>query len=99
MKYLAKEDKFKELIKEGKILVDFYADWCGPCQMLTPILEQLEKKNKEIKVIKVNTDEFMELANEYKIMSIPALKLFENGKLIKETVGYMSLEELEDFIK
>ena len=99
MKYLEITDNFNELIKKEKVLVDFYADWCGPCQMLSPILEELSKENNDIEIIKVNTDEFMGLAQEYGIMSIPALKLFSNGKIVKEKVGFMTKEELEDFIK
>ena len=99
MRYLSKDDNFNELISKGKVLVEFYADWCGPCKMLSPVLESFEKDNSSIKVIKINTDNFMELAREYGIMSIPAIKYFVDGKLIKESVGYMSKEELEDFVK
>ena len=99
MKYLEKTDNFNELINKEKVLVDFYADWCGPCQMLSPVLEELAKENNDVEIIKVNTDNFMELAQEYGIMSIPAIKLFSNGKLIKENVGFMTKEDLENFIK
>ena len=99
MKYLEKTDNFKELIQKEKVLVDFYADWCGPCQMLTPVLEELSKYHEELEIIKINTDNFMELAQEYGIMSIPALKLFSKGEIVKEKVGFMTKEELEDFIK
>ena len=99
MKYLEKTDNFKELIQKEKVLVDFYADWCGPCQMLTPVLEELSKDHEELEIIKINTDNFMELAQEYGIMSIPALKLFSKGEIVKEKVGFMPKEELEDFIK
>ena len=99
MKYLEKTDNFKELIQKEKVLVDFYADWCGPCQMLTPVLEELSKEHEELEIIKINTDNFMELAQEYGIMSIPALKLFSKGEIVKEKVGFMTKEELEDFIK
>ena len=99
MKYLEKTDNFKELIQKEKVLVDFYADWCGPCQMLTPVLEELSKDHEELEIIKINTDNFMELAQEYGIMSIPALKLFSKGEIVKEKVGFMTKEELEDFIK
>ena len=99
MKYLEKTDNFKELIQKEKVLVDFYADWCGPCQMLTPVLEELSKDHEELEIIKINTDNFMELAQEYGIMSIPALKFFSKGEIVKEKVGFMTKEELEDFIK
>jgi thioredoxin len=96
MKYIESKEEFNELIK-GKVLVDFYADWCGPCRMLGPVLEDVEKKTN-ISIIKVNTDDFLDIAKEYGIMSIPALKLFDNGKVIKEAVGYMEEEEVIEFL-
>ena len=89
------KDNFNELVKkENKVLVDFFATWCGPCKMLGPILEQAESK---IKVIKVDTDEFENLAREYGIMSIPTLVLLENGKEVKRHTGFMDKESLEKF--
>ena len=91
------KNNFKELVKkEKKVLIDFYATWCGPCKMLGPILEQAESK---IKVIKIDTDEFESLAREYGIMSIPTLVLLENGKEVKRNIGFIGKEELEDFLK
>ena len=91
------KDNFKELIKkEKKVLVDFYATWCGPCKMLGPILEQAEGK---IKVIKIDVDVFEDLAREYGVMSIPTLVLIENGKEIKRNVGFMDKSSLEKYIK
>ena len=91
--HLEKEN-FKELIKE-KVLVDFYANWCGPCKMLSPILE---RTNSELKVIKVDVDSFEDLAREYGVMSIPTLILFENGKELKRNIGFISEEQLEKFL-
>ena len=71
MIHLEKED-FNELIKEGLHLVDFYAEWCGPCKMMMPVLESIEDK---IDIIKVNIDEHEDLAKEYRIMSIPTLRV------------------------
>lgn len=99
MIYLKEEKEFTELTKEGLVLVDFYADWCGPCQMLTPILEELAKKNKELKIVKINVDEFQQLAIQNKILSIPAIKIYRDGKLVNQTVGYQELEDLETLIK
>ena len=94
--HLEKEN-FKELVKnEKKVLVDFYAEWCGPCKMLAPVLESVESK---VKVIKVNTDEFDELSREYGVMSIPTLVLLEDGKEVKRNVGLLSKNELEKFIE
>ena len=99
MIYLKEEKEFEVLTKEGLVLVDFYADWCGPCQMLTPVLEELAKKNKELKIVKINVDEFQQLAIQNKVLSIPAIKIYRDGKLVNQTVGYQELEDLEALIK
>ena len=87
-------NNFDELIQE-KILVDFYANWCGPCKMLSPILEKLE----EVKVLKVNVDENPELARKYGVMSIPCLILFDEGKEVKRNSGFLPLEKVKEFIQ
>ena len=89
-----KEENFKELIKE-KTLVDFYANWCGPCKMIAP---ELEKAESNVKVIKVDVDEFEELARKYGVMSIPTLVLFDNGKEIKRNIGFIDKDRIEKFI-
>ena len=99
MIYLKEEKEFDELTKEGLVLVDFYADWCGPCQMLTPVLEELSKKNENLKIVKINVDEFQQLAIQNKVLSIPAIKIYRDGKLVNQTVGYQELEDLETLIK
>ena len=87
-------ENFDELIKE-KVLVDFYANWCGPCKM---IASELEKAESSIKVVKVDVDEFEDLAREYGVMSIPTLILFENGKEVKRTIGFIDKDRIEKFI-
>lgn len=99
MIYLKEEKEFEELIKEGLVLVDYYADWCGPCQMLTPVLEELSKKNETLKIVKINVDEFQQLAVQNKVLSIPAIKIYKDGKLVNQTVGYQELEDLEALLK
>ena len=94
--HLEREEKFKELIKADKILVDFYANWCGPCKMLAPVLEKAES---EVKVIKVDTDEFEDLSREYGVMSIPTLVLLEHGKEVKRNIGFIDKNSLENFLK
>lgn len=79
---------------EGLYLIDFYADWCGPCKMMSPILEQL----KDINIIKINVDENEELAKKYKVMSIPNMFLLKDGKVEKQLIGFHSKEDLEQEI-
>lgn len=90
-------DNFEdEVIKSDKpVLVDFWATWCGPCKMQAPILEEFSLKHDDIKVAKVNVDDEAELAEQYKIMSIPTLAYFENGELVKKEAGLKKLEDLE----
>lgn len=85
-------EKFSDL--EGLYLIDFYADWCGPCKMLGNVLEQLE----DINILKVNVDENEELAKEYKVMSIPYLLLIKDGEVKKELIGFRSKDDLEEEI-
>ena len=94
IKHLEKEEDFNNLIDE-KVLVDFYADWCGPCQRLAPILEDIEG----IDIIKINVDEFDELSRQYGVMSIPTLILFNKGEEVKKSIGFKTKEEIEDMIK
>ena len=89
VKHLENIEQFNEEIK-GEVLVDFYADWCGPCKMLVPILEQVD-----MNVLKVNVDEFQELAIKYGVMSIPTLIKFKGGEEIKKTIGFKTKEEIE----
>lgn len=92
-----KENNFEEVLKEGKVLVDFNATWCGPCRMLKPILEEYSE-TATIKVCSVDVDNNENLARTYNIYSIPCLILFENGKEIKRNVGLLSLEDLKEFV-
>ena len=95
MKIINSKEEFKELI-QGKILIDFYADWCGPCKMMSL---ELDKMDNEIEIAKLNVDNFGDLAREYKVMSIPCLILFENGQEIKRNIGYINKEQIVEFIK
>lgn len=97
IKHLEKEAEFEQEVAEGKVLVDFYADWCGPCQMLIPVIEQLEKETG-IKVIKIDVDSLPGLARQFRVMAIPTLLLFENGKMIKRETSYMPIEHLRRFV-
>ena len=94
VKHFDNNMNFDEEIK-GRVLVDFYAEWCGPCKMMSPILDDITG----IDVLKVDVDEFSDIASNYGIMSIPTLMIFEDGKDIKKSVGLISKTDLEDFIK
>lgn len=79
-------------------LLDFYADWCGPCQMLKPTIEEFEKMHPEVKVTSVNIDDEEELAEKYGVSSIPCLVVLKDGEEIKREVGVMPLKKLEKFV-
>ena len=96
---IIKEDEFQNEINKPITLVDFFANWCGPCKMLAPILEELAAEHPEINFVKVDTDESESIAMQYGIMSIPTLFLFKNGELKGKTSGYMQKRQLEKFIE
>ena len=93
------DQTFEELTKEGKVLVDCYASWCGPCRMLSPIIDALAEENKDYKFYKLDVDNANEVPKQYGIMSIPTLLIFEDGNLKEKIVGFISKEELEEKIK
>ena len=97
---LTKENFEQEVLKADKpVLVDFWAEWCGPCQMMLPVIEELAKEQTEIKVCKVNVDEQMELARQYRVMSIPTFLVFKNGEIIAQTLGTQPKEKLLELIR
>ena len=98
--HLSKET-FNEEVLQAKepVLVDFWATWCGPCQMVLPIIEELAGEVKDAKICKVNVDEQPELAKEYRVMSIPTLMVFKDGKPVKREVGAKSKAEILEMLK
>ena len=89
-----------EVLKSDKtVLVDFWAVWCGPCRMLSPVVDQVAEENPDIKVCKVNVDEEQQLAIEYGVMSIPTLLVFKGGELVNQSVGVIPKEEVLNLIK
>ena len=87
------------LNSDKKVLVDFYATWCGPCKIISPIIEEVAKENPEVKFVKVDIDANQELAEKYEVVYIPTLVVIENGKEITKSVGAISKEEILNLIK
>lgn len=94
----ANQDNFDEVISSDIVLVDFFATWCGPCKMLSPILEEMASERSLIKIVKVDIDEAMDLARRYGIMSVPTMLLFKDGKLLDQVTGFMPKTELVNWI-
>lgn len=89
-------ENFNELVKESDktVLLDFWASWCGPCQMISPIVEEVAQEREDITVGKINVDEQMELAQEFGISSIPTLVVIKNSEVINKSVGLISKDEI-----
>ena len=96
IKHLENSNDFEKEIQGNLVIIDFYADWCGPCQMLAPVLEQLDQEI-DVKIVKINTDDLPDIARAFRIMSIPTLILFKDGKPVKKELGYMPIERLREF--
>lgn len=90
-------NNFDEKIKKDRVLVDFHATWCGPCKMLGLVLEKFDDENI-VPILKLDVDEAKDVAEKYKVFTIPTLIIFENGKEIKRKVGYQSLDELRKWV-
>lgn len=96
---LTNEEKFKEdVMSKDFVLVDFYAEWCGPCRMIAPFLEEIQAE-MGIDIVKVNIDESPNIASEHNVMSIPTLAIFKKGEKISVNVGAASKARLIDWIK
>lgn len=91
-----KENFASEVLNSNKpVLLDFYADWCGPCRMVSPIVSEIANERSDVKVGKINVDEQPELAAQFQVMNIPMLAVFKNGKLENQVVGYRPKEQIE----
>lgn len=96
---VSNENFESEVLKSEKpVLIDFYADWCGPCKMVSPIVEQIAKEHEDIKVVKVNIDDNQDLAVKYGVTAIPTLIVIKNGEESNRTVGVASQSEIEAMI-
>ena len=96
----ANDSNFSQLVlnSDVPVLVDFYADWCGPCRMLAPLLEELAKETSDAKIVKVNVDHAPQLARRYGIQSIPSLKVFDGGEVVDEHVGLANKGQLKSML-
>ena len=94
LKYFTNEMNFDAEIKKGSVIVDFFATWCGPCRMLGNVLEELSKEREDIKILKIDTDEFSELAMKFGVMSIPTILFYKDGEMINKNIGFCDKEKL-----
>lgn len=101
MEYTITKDNFEEKVLNNKktVLIDFWASWCGPCKMLSPIVSEIAEENSDIDVGKINVDEEAELSLEFSIISIPTLIVFKDGKAVKKSIGLVSKQEILELIK
>lgn len=100
MKFTAENFEIEVLQAQGTVLVDFYADWCGPCKMMAPLVERMaEKYEGKMKIGKLNVDESMEISDRYKVRNIPTFIFFRNGEPVDTHIGGMSAAELEEKIQ
>lgn len=96
---LTTENFEQEVLKAGQpVLVDFYADWCGPCQMMGPVVEELSTEMEQVKVGKLNIDEQMAIAQKYGVMTIPTFMVFKNGEPVRKEIGAMPKSALKDML-
>ena len=99
VKHINMEQYNNEILTSDKlVMIDFFADWCGPCKMLAPVVEQIAEEHTDIEVVKVNVDEVPELAQMYRVASIPTLVFLKNGQLVKEHIGFASKAEIDHML-
>ena len=98
LKHIQSKEEFDSAIKNGLVLVDFFATWCGPCKMLSPVLEEVAEENPQLSVLKIDVDEASELAARFGIQAIPTLILFKDGNKVAVKMGYQNKNQLLAFI-
>lgn len=92
--HVTSSKEFKEKIANDLVVTDFYADWCGPCKLLAPIYESVAEELNDITFLKVNVDNLLDIASEYRIASIPTILIFKNGKKVAQHIGYLERSQL-----
>lgn len=95
------KNNFKDEVmnSDKTVLIDFWASWCGPCRMVSPIIDEIAQEHPEIKVCKVNVDDEGELATDFQVMSIPSLFVIKDGKTVNQSVGVRSKQQILDMLK
>ncbi|MDF9866799.1 thioredoxin 1 [Bacilli bacterium PM5-3] len=92
------DNNFETEVKQGITLVDFYADWCGPCKMIAPTIEQLANELSDVKIAKLDVDAAPKTAQKYNVMSIPTLIVFKDGEVVDQKMGFMTKDQVESLI-
>ena len=98
---IVNKDNFKEEVLDATttVLVDFYATWCGPCQMMHPVMDKLAAERDDVKICKIDVDQERDLAMQYKVMSIPTFLVFKNGEVVNRAMGAQPQEAIEELLK
>ena len=93
------QKEFEEVVKDGVVVVDFFATWCGPCKMLSPVLEELSEEEANVKFVKVDIDEEELLAEQYNIQAVPTVLVFKDGKVVNKNLGFAPKAVLKNLLK
>ena len=99
MAKISNSQEFDNTIESGVVVVDFFATWCGPCKMLSPVIDELSGELENVNFVKVDIDQSMDLAQKFKIVSVPTLKVFKNGEEVDTLMGFMPKEVLKSKVE
>lgn len=100
MKVISTMQEFEEVVKQNpSVLVDFFAEWCGPCKMIAPVLEEISSNTPGVEIVKVDVDQLPDLAQQFGVMSIPTLCTFKNGELKQQVTGFQPKPQIEKLIQ